>query len=89
VEKGQSQKPVKINADLWDELTKFLKTKKAKELRYFSRAQFATEAIRENLERIKRGEKDELTKQIAEHFQKSGYNKVMQQLQKFLKEKGP
>jgi DNA polymerase III delta prime subunit len=49
--KGESsQKPIKINADLWYLLDEWLKTDDAKKRGHNSKAQFATEAIREKLE---------------------------------------
>ena len=53
---GRGQKPVKIEAELWDSLTKFLDSDKAKDLKYFSRAKFVTEAVSEKLEKIQKGE---------------------------------
>ena len=46
MKEGPGQKPIKINADLWTELNKWLKTDNAKKIGYYSKAQFATEAIR-------------------------------------------
>jgi len=48
-----SQKPVKIDGILWDDLDKWLKTPEAKNFGYHSKAQFTTEAVRELLEKTR------------------------------------
>lgn len=61
-----SQKPIKVDAKLWTELDRWLNTELAKKMGFHSKAQFATEAIREKLEqfqpriRIKESEYDKL-----------------------------
>jgi len=45
-----SQKAIKLDGVLWDELDRWLQTPKAKKLGFHSKAQFATQAIRELLE---------------------------------------
>lgn len=45
-----SQKTIKLDSMLWDELDNWLKTPKAKKLGFHSKAQFATQAVRELLE---------------------------------------
>ena len=44
-----SQKPIKIDQNLWDILDGWIESQGAKNLGYHSKAQFATEAIRELL----------------------------------------
>jgi hypothetical protein len=44
-----SQKPIKIDKILWDELDEWLKTPVAKTLGFHSKAQFVTQAVRELL----------------------------------------
>ncbi len=60
-----SQKPVKINANLWGRLDKWLKTDTAKALGYHSKAQFATEAINEYLS-IQSGKKQSMDTVLAD-----------------------
>ena len=48
-----SQKTIKIDQNLWDELDIWLDSDEAKRLGYHSKAQFATEAIREHLQKAK------------------------------------
>lgn len=50
-----SQKPIKIDQNLWRELDSWLKSKHAKNLGYHSKADFATQAIREFLEKYTSG----------------------------------
>ena len=57
-----SQKPIKIDGVLWEELDNWLKTKQAKKSGFHSKAQFATEAIREHLEQKMKGGDDEYSK---------------------------
>ncbi len=44
-----SQKAIKIDANLWQELERWLGTNQAQKLGYHSKAQFATEAVRDLL----------------------------------------
>ena len=46
MKEGPGQKPIKVNADLWAELDGWLKTRDAKKMGYYSKAQFTTEAVR-------------------------------------------
>jgi len=48
-----SQKAIKIDGNLWNELNKWLNTSQAKQRGFHSKAQFATEAIRDKMEEIK------------------------------------
>ena len=48
-----SQKTIKIDENLWNELDRWLETSEAKKLGYHSKAQFATEAVKELLEKSK------------------------------------
>lgn len=57
-----SQTNIKIDKVLWDDLVGWLETPQAKKLGYHSRAQFATEAIRELLEKKKKSKDDEYKK---------------------------
>lgn len=57
-----SQKPIKIDGVLWDEVNKWLNSPQAKKLGYHSKAQFATEAIREHLEQKMKSNDDEYSK---------------------------
>ncbi len=52
VEAVASQKPIKVDAKLWAELDRWLNTEQAKKVGFHSKAQFATEAIREKLEQF-------------------------------------
>jgi len=47
-----SQKPIKVDAMLWAELDRWLNTKQARKAGFHSKAQFATEAIRDKLEQF-------------------------------------
>lgn len=47
-----TQKTIKVDEGLWNELDKWLKTYSSKRLGYHSKAQFATEAIRELLVKV-------------------------------------
>lgn len=47
---------------LWDELDKWLQTPQAQKLGFHSKAQFATEAVREHLEQKRKGWHDEYSK---------------------------
>lgn len=50
--KGESsQKPIKIDGKLWDELDEWLQSPTAKTLGFHSKAQFVTQAVRELLEK--------------------------------------
>lgn len=50
--KGQSsQKTVKIDGDLWDELDLWIKKPEMQKLGFHSKADFATQAVREMLEK--------------------------------------
>lgn len=46
-----SQKSIKIDGDLWDELDHWIKKPKAQKLGFHSKADFATQAVREMLEK--------------------------------------
>ena len=62
-----SQKNIKIDGILWDELVRWLQTPQAKKLGFHSKAQFATQAIRELLERNMKGkdeESDKITRRL-------------------------
>lgn len=48
---GSTQKSIKIDGGLWDELDYWIDTHEAKSLGFNSKADFATQAIREMLER--------------------------------------
>ena len=48
-----SQKPIKIDSALWDELDKWLKTSSAKSYGFHSKAQFVTEAVRNLLQKYR------------------------------------
>ncbi len=48
-----SQKPIKIDSALWDELDKWLKTPSAKSYGFHSKAQFVTEAVRSLLQKYR------------------------------------
>jgi len=50
-----SQKPIKVDQNLWKELDSWIKSKQAKKLGYHSKADFATQAIRELLEKYTTG----------------------------------
>ncbi len=47
-----SQKAIKIDGELWGELTRWLQTSEAKKQGFHSKADFATQAIREMLEKF-------------------------------------
>lgn len=57
-----SQKPIKIDGILWDELDRWLKTQDAKKLGFHSKAQFVTQAVRELLEQNKKGKAGDYTR---------------------------
>ncbi len=59
-----SQTVIKIDGILWDELDRWLQTTNAKKLGYHSKAQFATEAVRELLEQKMKGKDNEYSKII-------------------------
>jgi len=48
-----SQKPIKIDSALWDELDKWLKTPSAKSYGFHSKAQFVTESVRNLLQKYR------------------------------------
>ena len=50
-----TQKTVTIDQGLWDELDSWISSNQAKKLGFHSKAQFATEAVREKLERYTEG----------------------------------
>ncbi len=52
-----SQKAIKIDGELWNELTNWLQTSDAKKLGFHSKADFATQAVREMLEKHSSGKK--------------------------------
>ena len=69
-----TQKTIKIDEYLWDELDKWLGTEQAKKKGFHSKAQFATEAIREYLYMERNDQKpiQELTKrskEVLEYFE--------------------
>lgn len=65
MKEGPGQKPIKIDANLWSRLDKWLKTDFAKQMGYHSKAQFATEAINEYLS-IQSGKKQSMDTILAE-----------------------
>ncbi len=61
-----TQKTITIDQELWSELESWLSSKQAKKLGYHSKAQFATEAVRNLLEKYTSGKNIE--KEILEHI---------------------
>ena len=52
VEVAHSQKPIKVDAGIWEALERWINTEEAKKAGFHSKAQFVTEAIREKLEQF-------------------------------------
>ena len=69
---GPGQKPIKIDANLWQALDDWLKTDDAEAMGYHSKAQFATEAIREYLS-IQSGKQQRLDSILAELIKKADF----------------
>lgn len=63
-----SQKSIKIDGGLWDELDRWIKKPKAKKHGFHSKADFATQAVREMLEKYS------MEKKVYENFLQT-YNK--------------
>ena len=70
MKEGPGQKPIKINTNLWTELDRWLRTDSAKKLGYYSKAQFATEAVRELLNKHKKTEFG-MPEELVEHLRKN------------------
>lgn len=79
---GEStQKVVKLDDTLWVELDKWLGTQDAKKLGYHSKAQFATQAIRELL---KKSKYQRMLKDLKKFYsEEKGFDKQFQEVLEF------
>lgn len=79
---GPGQKPIKIDANLWNELDKWMQTENAKKFGYHSKAQFATEAIRAHIMKMNfmgfMNYPKEVLEQMKRHYDQSKehYNSI-------------
>lgn len=74
-----SQKAIKIDANLWQELENWLGTNQAQKLGYHSKAQFTTEAVRDLLNYSKNvGKVNTTTKKLEKKVENKTLNMLKQ-----------